>query len=66
MTLNEIAKQRGQTLAQMALVWNLRGGRLNSVLIGASRPEQIIENVKALSNPSFTDDELKRIDSILK
>ncbi len=65
-TLNEIAKQRGQTLAQMALVWNLRGGRLNSVLIGASRPEQIIENVKALSNPSFTDDELKRIDSILK
>ena len=62
--LNEIAENRGQTLAQMALLWDLRGP-LTSVIIGASRPEQIIENVKSLDAPAFTDDELEKIDEIL-
>jgi L-glyceraldehyde 3-phosphate reductase len=64
--LNEIAKGRGQTLAEMALVWNLKRGKLTSVLIGASKPEQIRDNVAALSNPDFTDDELAAIDAVLK
>ena len=63
--LNKIAHDRNQTLAQMALCWNLRGGRLTSALIGASRPQQIVENVKALDNPGFTSAELKEIDEIL-
>lgn len=64
--LNEIAKNRNQSLAQMACVWNLRGGKLTSVLLGASRPEQITENVESLKNLNFTDDELRAIDEILK
>lgn len=64
--LNEIAGRRGQTLAQMAVAWNLRGGRLTSVLLGASRPAQIVENVAALANLDFTGDELAEIDEILK
>lgn len=64
--LNEIAERRGQTLAQMAVAWNLRGGRLTSVLLGASRPAQIVENVAALANLDFTGDELAEIDEILK
>lgn len=64
--LNEVAKKRGQTLAQMALRWNLRGGKLTSVLIGASRPQQIVENVKALDAPDFTAEELMEIDEILR
>lgn len=63
--LNKMAEERGQSLAQMALRWNLRGGKLTSVLIGASRPSQIAENVKALDAPEFTEDELKKIDEIL-
>lgn len=63
--LNAIAEGRGQTLAQMALAWNLRGGKLTSVLIGASRPSQIEENVKALDNSEFTAEELEAIDAIL-
>lgn len=63
--LNKIAEERGQTLAQMALRWNLRGGKLTSVLIGASRPEQITENVKALDAPELTAEELAKIDKIL-
>lgn len=63
--LNAIAQERGQALAQMALAWNLRGGRLTSVLIGASRPQQITENVKALEHLAFTDDELRAIDAII-
>ncbi|HOM61305.1 MAG TPA: L-glyceraldehyde 3-phosphate reductase [Anaerohalosphaeraceae bacterium] len=66
LTLNQLAAQRGQTLAQMALAWVLRDSRITSALIGASRPEQILENLKALDAPSFTQDELARIDSILK
>lgn len=64
--LNEIAGRRGQTLAQMAVAWNLRGGRLTSVLLGASKPAQIEENVAALANLDFTGDELTEIDEILK
>lgn len=64
--LNEIAASRGQTLAEMALVWNLKQGRLTSVLIGASRPEQIRDNVAALKNRDFTPDELSAIDAVLK
>ena len=63
--LNAIAENRGQSLAQMAVVWNLRGGRLTSVLIGASKSKQIVENVASLENQDFTDDELKAIDEIL-
>jgi len=60
--LNDIAESRGQTLAQMAISWVLRNGRITSALIGASRPEQVEDCVKALENPSFTDAELAEID----
>ncbi|ATF91051.1 L-glyceraldehyde 3-phosphate reductase [Cedecea neteri] len=60
--LNEMAQQRGQTMAQMALSWLLKDERVTSVLIGASRAEQLKENVKALDNLKFTADELERID----
>ncbi|MEL7091267.1 MAG: L-glyceraldehyde 3-phosphate reductase [Pseudomonadota bacterium] len=62
--LNEIAENRGQTLAQMALAWVLRGGRVTTALIGASKPSQIVDCVGAIHNLDFTDDELKRIDEI--
>lgn len=64
--LNEVAKERGQSLAQMALVWCLRDPAVTSALIGASRPSQIIENVAALNKPDFTGDELARIEAIAK
>ena len=64
-SLNAVAEARGQTLAQMALCWNLRFEPVASVLIGASRAGQIEENVKALEKPDFSDDELARIDAIL-
>ncbi len=60
--LNEIAGKRGQSLAQMALAWCLRHERVTSVLIGASSPAQIEENVGALKNVSFSDEELRQID----
>jgi L-glyceraldehyde 3-phosphate reductase len=60
--LNEIAEKRGQTLAQMAIAWVLRGGRITSALIGASRSSQIVDCVKALDNLDFTAEELKEID----
>jgi L-glyceraldehyde 3-phosphate reductase len=63
--LNVLATQRGQSLAQMALAWVLRDGRMSSALIGASRVEQIEQNVAALANPSFTAEELASIDAIL-
>ncbi len=63
--LNELAAQRGQSLAQMALAWVLRDGRMTSALIGASRVEQIEQNVAALANLSFTAEELARIDGIV-
>lgn len=64
--LAEIAKNRGQSLSQMALAWNLRGEKLTSVIIGASRASQISENVLAVNNLNFTDDELNAIEDILK
>lgn len=60
--LNDIAAQRGQTLAQMALSWVLRDGKVSSVLIGASKVSQIEDNVKCIENTTFTDEELKAID----
>ena len=62
--LNEIAKRRGQTLAEMALAWVLKDDAITSVLIGASKPQQILENIKAIENTMFTADELKEIDAI--
>ena len=62
--LNELAAERGQTLAEMALAWILRDGVVTSVLIGASRPEQILDNRKALSNTNFSKEELELIDHI--
>jgi len=64
--LNAIAQERGQSLAQMACAWNLRGGKLTSVLLGASKPSQIEENVAVLDRLAFTEDELKEIEEILK
>ena len=63
--LNEVAQQREQSLAQMALAWNLRQPALASVLIGASRPEQVINNVAALKNLEFGTAELATIEQIL-
>jgi L-glyceraldehyde 3-phosphate reductase len=64
--LNELAAARGQTLAQMALAWVVRAGAATSALIGASTPEQIVENCKALGRAAFTAEELKKIDAIVK
>jgi L-glyceraldehyde 3-phosphate reductase len=63
--LETVAQQRGQTLAQMALAWVLRNGYVTSALIGASKPEQVIENTYALKNTEFTALELAEIDNIL-
>lgn len=62
--LNEIASARGESLAQMALKWILKDGDVTSVLIGASRPEQILDNLKVLDSEEFTEEELRRIDEI--
>jgi L-glyceraldehyde 3-phosphate reductase len=62
--LNDIAAERGQTLAQMALQWTLRDPVVVSALIGASRPEQIDENIAAVDGPAFSDDELTAIDAL--
>lgn len=62
--LNEMAQNRGQSLADMALAWVLRDDSVCSVIIGASRPDQIRDNVHFLENDSFTDEELKEIDRI--
>ncbi|KKC48422.1 L-glyceraldehyde 3-phosphate reductase [Paenibacillus sp. D9] len=64
--LNEVAAARGQSLAQMSLAWVLRGGRVTSALIGASKVSQIEENVAALDNLEFSTEELQKIDDILK
>lgn len=63
-SLNHIAEARGQTLAQMALAWVLRGGRVTTALIGASRPEQISECAGAVQNLEFSEAELSEIDEI--
>ena len=64
--LNAIAEQRGETLAQMALKWIMKDGAVTSVLIGASRPEQILDNLKILEGGSFSEEELEEIDRISK
>ncbi len=63
--LNELASARNQSLAQMSLAWVLREGKVTSALIGASKVEQIEENVKALNNLEFTNKEISKIDAIL-
>jgi L-glyceraldehyde 3-phosphate reductase len=63
--LRLIARDRGQSLAQMAIAWTLRDSRVSSALIGASRPEQIVENIKAAENTAFSPEELAAIDRIL-
>ena len=62
--LNNLAKERGESLAQMALRWVLKDEEVTSVLIGASKPSQIIENLKILNKSILTDDELRNIDNI--
>ncbi|TDQ10217.1 L-glyceraldehyde 3-phosphate reductase [Pedobacter metabolipauper] len=64
--LNEIASGRGQTLAQMAIAWTLRKGRVSSALIGASRPEQVIDCVGAIRNLEFSELELIKIEDYAK
>ena len=64
--LNEIAENRGQSLAQMALAWDLRRSEVTSVLIGASSTEQLENNIDALKKLEFSEEELKAIDDILK
>ncbi|MGW7521293.1 L-glyceraldehyde 3-phosphate reductase [Streptomyces sp. NPDC054796] len=63
--LNELARERGQSLARMALAWVLRGGRVTSALVGASSPEQLEDNVAAVRNLDFSEAELARIDEVL-
>jgi L-glyceraldehyde 3-phosphate reductase len=64
--LNEIAKQRGQSLAQMAISWVLRKPAVTSALIGASSVQQLEDNLAALNNLKFSDEELDKLESILK
>ncbi len=64
--LNYLAQERGQTLAQMALSWVLKDDEVTSVLIGASKPEQILENLKIIGAPEFTQNEIQRIEVISK
>lgn len=64
--LDKIAGKRGQTLAQMALAWVLRNNSVTSVLIGASKPTQILENLKAVENTAFSEDELAAVDEACK
>ena len=62
--LNALAAERGQTLAEMALAWVLRDGIVTSVLIGASKTQQILDNIKATENTKFSEEELRLIDEI--
>lgn len=64
--LNEMAADRGQSLAEMALSWLLRDEVITSVLVGASRPQQILDNIRAVQNCTFTEEELAAIDRISK
>lgn len=63
--LHRMAEERGQTLAEMALAWVLRDGIVTSVLIGASRPSQILDNIRALEHTDFSEEELREIERIL-
>lgn len=62
--LNELAQERGESLPQMALAWDLKDNDVTSVIIGASRPEQIVENCGMLASEPFTEEQLKRIEKI--
>ena len=62
--LNDLASKRGETLAQMALKWVVKDSDVTSVLIGASKPQQILENLKVMQAADFSDKELKLIDDI--
>jgi L-glyceraldehyde 3-phosphate reductase len=64
--LNELAQERGQSLAQMALAWVLKDERITSVIIGASKPEQVVDSIQCLQNLNFKSKELKKIEKILK
>ena len=64
--LSEVAKDRGQSLAQMSIAWVLKNPAVTSALIGASRPSQITENVESLKHLEFTEEEERRIQEILK
>ncbi|MXM66019.1 L-glyceraldehyde 3-phosphate reductase [Streptomyces sp. HUCO-GS316] len=64
--LDDLAKSRGQSLAQMALAWVLRGGRVTSALVGASSPQQLADSVEAVRNLDFDADELARIDAVVR
>ena len=64
--LSDVARRRGQSLAQMALAWDLKDDSVTSVIIGASSVRQLEDNMKAVGNTSFSEDELKEIDSILE
>ena len=63
--LNEMAKQRGQTLAQMSLAWLYSKKAVTSVLVGASKVSQLLDNIKMIENTTFTQEELDLIDSIV-
>lgn len=64
--LNDIAAERGQTLAEMSLSWLLKDSKVTSVIVGASSVEQLADNINALKNTSFDDVELQRTNEILK
>ena len=63
--MNEIASGRGQTLAEMALAWCLKDDAITSVIVGASKVSQLLDNIKAINNTVFTDEELRAIDSLI-
>lgn len=63
--LNEVAEQRGQTLAQMALAWVLKDPRITSVIVGASKPEQVLDSVQCLRNYRFSEKEREAIDQVI-
>ncbi len=64
--LHQLSQERGQTLAQMALAWLLKDPRITSVLIGASKPEQLVDSLQCLANTTFSQEELTRIETILR
>ena len=64
--LKKLAEQRGETTAQLALKWVMRDGAVTSVLVGASKPEQILDNIGVINSPDFTEEELKIIDDAVK
>ena len=63
--LNAIARERGESLARMALKWVLKDDVVTSVLVGASRKEQLVENIKVIESAGFTEEELQKIDGIM-